>query len=131
MKLIEALLAAGLVWAMAGCGAAVNGLGNRSAGGGMVLADETGGECFLLSVAGGALDLVAMNGTGAVAASDPELIDGVTGGVYSVAVNHGALTLAPATAGVAGLPQIEFVDAVTEKPYALAVVRGGLTLIPG
>lgn len=131
MTLIRALLVVGLVWAMAGCGAVVSGPGSRGAGGGMLLADEAGGEHFLLSVAGGALDLVSMSGSGAVAASDPELIDGVTGAVYSLAMNHGALTLAPAAAGVAGVPQIEFVDAVTGKLYSLAVVRGGLTLIPG
>jgi hypothetical protein len=131
MRLFGLFAALGLAWAMAGCGAAVNGAGSRGVGSGLVLADETEGGCFLLNVADGAPELVEMSGAAVLVASDPSLIDGVTGGMYSLAVSRGALTLTPATAGARGVARIDFVDAVTEKPYALEVVRGGLTLIPG
>jgi hypothetical protein len=132
MRLTGALAMAVLVWAMTGCGGSVSGPGSRGAGSGLVLADEAEGGRFLLNVAGGAPELVEMSGVGAASdpAANPELIDGVTGAVYSLGVSRGALTLTPA-AGASGVAQIEFVDAATEKPYALAVVRGGLTLFPG
>jgi hypothetical protein len=130
MRLIRALVIVALVWAIAGCGTVVSGSGGRGTGSGLVLADEAGSGSFLLNVAGGAPELVEMSGTAPVASSDPELIDALTGAVYSLGVSRGALTLTP-VAGAVGVAQIEFVDAVTAKPYALAVVRGGLTLIPG